>query len=262
MTKKLYQYKSFWQLLFIVAYLLFGFFYVPKIINQQLTQQLKEQLDMQAEMTAVTFNPLTFNTEIKGLKITDANQQTWFQSQLTSLNFEPFNLIWGEWKFSELSLTQPQITVLTNTDGQLVIPALPEFTAASNTDEPINLTIEHIRLSEGRMNLQAGNVKQDFSLNIKSIEFQHDQFSLADEDTQFEVKVTTENDESIALNGRYNHIQQTISSDIQLIDWQASTLNQILPDELGINNQAGQIQATGHIDWLVSQGPQIKFSQI
>ncbi len=262
MNKKIYQYKSFWLLLLIVTYLLFGFFYVPKIIDQQLTKQLSAQLDMQAEMTSVKFNPLTFNTEIEGLKITDNNQQTWYQSQLTSLNFEPFNLLWGEWKFSELSLTQPQITVLTNTEGQLIIPALPEFPAASNNAEPINLSIEQIRLSEGRMNLQAGNVKKDFSLNIKSIELKHDKFSLADEDTQFEIKVTTENDESIALNGHYNHIQQTINSDIQLIDWQATTLNQILPDELGINNQAGKIQATGHIEWLFSNSPQLNFSHM
>jgi hypothetical protein len=262
MNKKLYRYKRLWLLLLIVAYLMFGFFYVPKIIDQQLTKQLKEQLDMQAEMTAVKFNPLTFRAEIEGLKITDSNQQTWFDSQLTDINFDPSNLLWGEWKFSELSLTQPQITVLTNTDGQLVIPALPEFPASTNNDEPINLSIEQIRLSEGRMNLQAGNVKKDFSLNIKSIELKHDQFSLADEDTQFEVKITTENDESIALNGHYNHIQQTINSDIQLIDWQATTLNQILPDELSINNQAGKIQATGNIDWLLSNSPQLKFSQI
>ncbi|VAW44008.1 hypothetical protein MNBD_GAMMA02-1277, partial [hydrothermal vent metagenome] len=262
MNKKLYKYKRFWLLLLIVAYLLFGFLYVPKIINQQLTTQLAEQLDMQAEMTAVKFNPLTFSTEIEGLKITDANQKTWFDSQLTGINFDPSNLIWGEWKFSDLNLVQPKITLLTNETGQILIPALPEFPESAGTGEPINFSIDQIRLTQGRMNLQAGNIKKDFELNIKSIEISHDKFSLADEDTNFEIKVTTESDESIALKGRYNHLQQTINSDIQLINWQATTLNQILPDELAIKNQAGQIQATGNIEWLLSKNPLVNFTSI
>jgi len=262
MNKKLYQYKRFWLLLLIVAYLLFGFFYVPKIINQQFTNQLSEQLDMQAEMTAVKFNPLTFSTEIEGLKITDANQQTWFDSQLTGINFDPMNLIWGEWKFSNLNLVQPKITLLTDEAGQVLIPALPEFPESTDNDEPINFSIDQIHLAQGRMNLQAGNIKKDFSLNIKSIELKHDKLSLADEDTHFDIKVITENDESIVLKGHYNHLQQTINSEIQLTDWQATTLNQILPDELAIDNQAGKIQAHGNIDWLLSKNPLVNFSLI
>ena len=262
MNKKLYKYKSLWLLSLVAAYLLFGFFYVPKLIDKHLKIQLQQQLGMQAELSAVKFNPITFNTELSDLKLTDNKQQAWYSSQTTGINFDPLNLLWGEWKFSDLKLIKPNITLLTDETGQIIIPALPEFTAAEDSGESIDFAIDNIQLIQGRMNLQAGNIKKDFALNIKSIEIRHDKFSLADEDTRFDIKITTENDESIALNGHYNHVQQQVQSKIELMNWQATTLNQVLPDNLYINNQSGKIQASGQIDWPLKQSPVINFSSI
>ena len=170
MRKKLYQYKRLWLLVLFMAYLLIGVFYGPKVISQQIAQQLSEQLNMQAEMTAVKFNPMTFNIQIHDLKITDAKQQTWFDSRITGINFDPLNLIWGDWNFSELNLVQPQISLVTDETGQVLIPALPEFAETTDNNDSINLTIDQIRLDQARMNIQAGNIKKDFELNIKNIE--------------------------------------------------------------------------------------------
>lgn len=262
MNKKIHRYKRFWLLLLVVAYLLVGFFYVPKIIKQQLQQQISEQLDMQADLTAVKFNPITFTTELHDLALTDANQETWFSSSETSIDFDPLNLLWGEWKFSDLKLVQPNITLLTDADGQVIIPALPEFPVSEESDESIDFSIDDIHLVQGRMNLQAGNIKKDFALNIKSIEFRHEKFSLTDEDTRFNVKITTEQDESIELDGHYNHKQQFIQSNIVLAAWQATTLNQILPNELKINNQNGLIDASAEINWLLNKNPQLNFTEV
>ncbi len=262
MNKKIYKYKTFWLLLLVTGYLLFGFFYAPKLINKHLKLQLQEQLGMQAELSAVKFNPMTFTTELSDLTLTDSQQQTWFQSQSTGINFDPFNLIWGEWKFSDLNLKQPNITLLTNQAGQVIVPALPEFPESTNSDQNINLSVDNIQLTQGRMNLQAGNIKKDFALNIKSIEISHDKISLADEDTFFDIKITTEHDESIELSGHYNHIQQLIKSQITLSDWQSTTLNQVLPDDLMINNQSGTLQANGHIEWPLTNKPIINFERV
>lgn len=262
MKKKFYRYKRFWLLLLIAAYLLMGFFYVPKIIKQQLQQQISNQLNMHAELTAVKFNPLTFSIQLHDLKLTDANQKAWYNSKKTAINFDPFNLLWGEWKFSDLKLFQPNITLLINEAGQILIPALPDFPAPDDTRKSLNFTIEDIEMTQGHMSLQAGNVKQDFALNIKRIEINQDKLSFSDEDTHFDIKITTDNDESIALNGQYNHLQQLIESQIELIDWQATTLNKVLPDQLMINNQSGLIHASGEISWLLSQKPRLNFTEI
>lgn len=262
MNKKIYKYKSFWLLLVVIIYLLLGFFYVPKIINQQIKQQLNTQLNMQADVEKVNFNPLTFNTTIENLLIIDANDNQWFAAKQAEINFDPLNLLWGQWHFSDLNLTAPMITVMTDETGLVSIPALPAFTASNDEPIDIELAIEDINIQQGKINLQADNVKKDFALSVKSLKFDHEKFSLADEDTQFHLMITTENDEVIVLNGHYNHVQQFIQSDVELKNWQTTTLNQILPDELAVINHQGLIQANGSINWLMAQKPVLNFSKV
>lgn len=262
MSKMPYKYKSFWPLLLVATYLLFGFFYAPKLIKKHLKIQLQQQLDTHVELSAVTFNPLTFYTEITDLKLTDRNHITWYSSQQTAINFDPLNLIWGEWKFSNLKLMRPSITLSTDESGQVIIPAIPEFTTATKSEDNINLTIDGIQMIQGSMNLQAGNIKNDFALNLKNIEISHNKFSMADENTYFNIKLTTDNNESMMLNGHYNHVQQLVQSKIKLTDWQATTLNQVLPNDLFIDNQSGQIHAEGQMNWPLQHKPRLNFSTI
>jgi hypothetical protein len=261
-NKKLYQFKSFWLLVLFIIYLLVGFFYVPKVIEQQLKQQLDIHLNMQAEVEKVHFNPLTFNTGLEQVSIDDRNGENWFVAQQAAVNFDPFNLLWGQWQFSDLKLDTPKITVLTDEAGQILMPALPEF--STNSDEAVNidLAIEDINIHQGKISLQADNVKKDFALSVKSLRFDHEKFSFTDEDTRFELMITTENDEIIELSGHYNHVQQLIESQFDLKNWQATTLNGVLPDELSINNQQGLIQASGSINWPLAQKPILNFSTI
>lgn len=261
-SKKLYQYKSFWLLVFFLVYLLLGFFYVPKVIEQQLKQQLSNQLNMQTEVQKVHFNPLTFNTELKQLSINDGNGENWFSAQQAAVNFDPSHLLWGQWQFSDLSLNTPKITLLTDETGHVLVPALPELTASSDEPVEIELAIEDINIQEGKINLQADNVKRDFALSVKSLHFNHEKFSLTDEDTLFDLQISTEHDEIIVLKGHYNHVQQLIQSQLELKNWQATTLNKILPDELAVNNQQGLIQANGSIDWPLAKKPVLLFSTV
>jgi hypothetical protein len=262
MSKNFYTYKSFWLLVCFALYLLLGFFYVPKIIEQQLKQQLSTQLDMQADVSEVSFNPLTFTTDLEQLSIKDGNQQGWFNVSHATINFDPLNLLWGQWQFSDLQLTAPVITLTTDEAGQILVPALPEF--ESSTDEPLDLdlAIEDINIQQGKIRLQADNVKKDFALSIKTLRFNHEKFSLTDEDTLFDLMIATENDEVIEVNGHYNHAQQLIESQLNLKDWQATTLNQVLPDELLVSNQQGLIQAKGSIAWLLTQKPVLNFTRV
>ncbi|TDR22595.1 DUF748 domain-containing protein [Marinicella litoralis] len=262
MIKRLYKYTSFWLLLMLLLYLLFGFFYAPKLIEKHLNVQIQQHLEMQAEWSSLKFNPITFTLELSDLQLTDRKHQTWYSSQKTAINFDPFNLLWGQWQFSNLILKQPNITLSTDESGQVIIPALPEFSVASDPEESIDLIINNIELNQGLMNLQAGNIKKDFELNIQNISIKQNKFSLTDENSYFDLTMTTENGESVTLNGHYNHAQQHLQSKINLNNWQASTLNQALPNELMVNNQSGLIQAEGRIDWPLQHKPLLNFNHI
>ncbi len=260
--KKLYQYKSLWLFSAVALYSVLAYFLLPTIIRQQLQTQLTDQLGMRAEMTAVKFNPLTFNTNIKNLKITDSNHQTWYDSQLTGVNFDPLNLLWGEWKISDVKVIQAQVTLVLDAEGQLLIPALPELPAPTSHNEPINLTIGQINLEQAHIKLQANNFDQDFTLNFKNIVLQHEAFNLTDEIIQFSLSLTTENNETVALNGHYQQTQKQLNTEIQLQDIQATRLNQLLPASTGIITQAGIFQAKGSLIWPLIEKPLLNFSHI
>ncbi len=261
MNKPIHRYKIFWLLLLLAIYFIVGHFYAPTLIKQQIISQLADQFDMQTEVESVSFNPFNFNTNINGLNITDVNQENWFYSQQVGINFDPTKLLWSEWKFSDLKITQPKISIHTNDEGQVLIPALPDFPEVNNNQE-INFSIEHIEMTQGNIDYQADNIKNDFKLNIKDIDFNLDNFILNDIDTHFMVSITTANDELINLNGSYNHSRELINTAIKLIDFQVSTLAQVLPESLFITQTSGTIHADGGINWQLNQNPELEFSGI
>ncbi len=261
MNKPIHRYKLFWLLLLLTTYFLVGYFYIPISIKQQMISQLSDQFDMQTELESVSFNPFSFQIDVKGLKITDANQQPWFYSQQVGINFDPTKLLWNEWKFSNLNLVHPQIIIHTNDQGQVLIPALPEFPEV-NDNQGINASIDQIQISQGNIDLRADNIKNGFKLTIKDFEFSQDQLVFIDKDTHFKVNITTEDDELINLNGSYNHSQNLINTELQLIDLKINTLEHILPDDLFISQTTGTIKANGNMNWNLTQNPEIKFSNI
>lgn len=263
MTQKpWHQYKRLWLLLLITAYLLLGFFYVPGVIQQQLQRQLHQQLGQTATVQEVNFNPLTFNTHLQGLTITDTQQQSWFKATELAINFDPLNLLWGQWRFADLQMVQPVVTIQTSPSGQWVVPMLATWPASDASATPIDLVIDDIDIEGGRLNLMLGNIRRDLALNIKRWSLHHEKFVMADEATEFDLSFTTEFDETIKLKGDYNHQQQRINSEFQLIDWQATSLNHWLPEDLPVSNQTGLIQARGQMEWVLTAGPLIDLSEV
>ncbi|WP_223789253.1 DUF748 domain-containing protein [Marinicella meishanensis] len=262
MNKKWYRYKRLWLLLLIATYLLLGFFYVPRVIQQELQTQLQTELEQQVTVQQVSFNPLTFITRLEGLSVTDAQQQTWFQATALEVNFDPLNLLWGQWRLADLNLVQPVVSVQTDPSGRLLMPVLPAMPATDEPQTVTDLVIDDIDISGGQMALMVGQIRHDFALNIKHLTLNHEKFIIADEDTAFDLSITTELDETVTLKGHYNHRQQRIETDFQLKQWQATTVNRFLPESLAFSNQAGLIQAQGRLDWPLTTSPLIELSTV
>ena len=260
--KPLYKNKLAWLLMLLAVYLLVGFYYLPKPISEQLKIQLAEQYSIQAEMDSVHFNPLTFSVQINHLQLQDSNKIQWFTGDAVTVNFDPLNLLWGQWKFSELSLEKPQIKLVTDSQGKVSIPAIQEINKPDPHIKPLNLIIKDIKLSDGQIDLQANNLKENFSLAIQNLQIKYNELSLTNKNTEFQINLDTANNEKLALNGTYNYLQSVINTDLEFKDWQANTFSQILPEELQLLLHAGTITATGHMNWQLAIKPSINFSEI
>ncbi|MFC3193962.1 DUF748 domain-containing protein [Marinicella sediminis] len=255
MTKKIHHHKRFWLALMILSYLLLGFFYVPGIISEQFSQQLKQQLGMTAKVNEVHFNPLTFVTELHNIEVIDGRQKNWFQASKLRINFDPLYLVSGQWRISELLLSQPRLTIKTAPEGGLLTPyfTLPE--SATEESSAPNYAIANIQINGGSMALEAGQVRQDFALNIKQLELSHEQLNPNDIDTAFSATIITQHDEKLQLTGLYNHPQAIINTALELTNWQSSTLLQLLPESLEMTTEQGSLSASGQLQWSLDALP-------
>lgn len=265
MKTRFYQRKKNWLILLIslvMLYALLGYFLLPKFITQQLKLQLDATYSMQVDVAQVFFNPFTFKTELVDVKLTDMNSQTWYQSDSTSIDFDPTELITGKWHFSALHLNEAVVDVTTDNTGKVTVPALPGNMESTTASAPIDLAINNIIISDGRINLQADHIKQNYALSLQDIQIALDQFALNDDNSEFKLSITTENDEEMTFNGSFNFVNQHIMSQFTLNNVAAQSFNDMLPNEALMDIQSGLIAAQGFINWQFSEKPNIKLDII
>ncbi|MCF6299800.1 MAG: hypothetical protein L3J52_01545, partial [Proteobacteria bacterium] len=95
MTKKiktdikpsLFKKKTFWAILFLTIYALFGIVYAPTIIKRELISQLNQQLNAETTIEKISFNPFSFATKINKLSLNDLQGNNWITSETIKLDF-------------------------------------------------------------------------------------------------------------------------------------------------------------------------------
>ena len=244
----------------LAAYGLFAYWWVTTHGKQLLQEQVQSQFNMALQFESMAFNPYTFNAQLLASQLTDSNQQTWLTAESIAIDFDPLHLLWGQWQFDDLTLTKPVIQLTTDQAGQLKVPALPAR-QQSTTENPLDWSINDIHIEAGQLNLKADNVSQDFTLGIKHISFQQAGLSSSDEEHAMQFTITTRNDEKIHFSGLLNLAQGYLAGQIKLTDWQATTINNMLPDSTELSISHGVVQTEGQIDWDFSTKPSITLQQ-
>ncbi|MCX7553792.1 DUF748 domain-containing protein [Marinicella sp. S1101] len=265
MKSSFYQRKKKWLMLLVMLLLLYallGYFLLPKLITQQLKKQLNATYSMQIDVAQVRFNPFTFNTELVDMKLTDLNSHVWYQSDSASIDFDPTQLITGQWRFSALQLNGIVIDVATDSTGKVTSPALPEAIEPAATSELVDFAISNIVIKNGRINVQADHIKQNYAVTLQDIQIESEQFVMTDKDSTFKLSISTEKGEEMIFNGSFNFLNQHIMSQFTLNDVLAQSINDILPDEALLDIQSGLIVAQGFIDWQFESKPNIRLDSI
>ena len=244
----------------LVAYGFFAYWWVTTRGKQLLQEQVQTQFSMSLQFESMAFNPFTFNAQLLAPQLTDSNQQTWLTAEAIAVDFDPLHLLWGQWQFDDLALTKPVIQLTVDQAGKIWVPALPSL-QQSTVDNQLNWSINDIHIEAGRLNLQADNVSQDFALGIKHINFRQAGLSSSDNEQAMQLSITTEDDEKVNFSGVLNLAQGKLAGQIKLVDWQASTINDMLPDSTELQISHGTVHTEGEIDWDFSSKPDITLHQ-
>ncbi len=141
-----------WLAAIVLAYTVIGFFVAPAVIKSQLLERLPVLTKRQAAVRQVLCNPYSLSLTIRGLALTETNNEPFAGFEELYVNFELSSIFHGAWVFSEISIKQPFAQATRLADGKfnfdnLILPA--DTNAPPPAKKPLPSVIVDVLTIEG-----------------------------------------------------------------------------------------------------------------
>ncbi len=268
--QKIFKKTTAFLILVFFLYLAIGFFFAPQVLKNIVTEQAKSLTGLDLSFDAISFNPLSFSIEIIDVETTDQNKQKFLTVKSIRANFEPTQLLFGQYNLSHVHLIEPKLNAALDSDFNLTSPHIsPKLKHESQQDSQqekgnkkqhnaIDLLIEEIAISNGSVSIKSKAMNEDIELNKLTFKLNH--FNLSDLASDFKLNISTAKHEQIILKGSYNHKQQLLTSQFTINGAQSSTLSSFLPTELGITLPNGIVDSEGSVKWSLALLPVVDIS--
>ena len=99
-----YRRKRFWGVIFVLAYILGGFFLVPPILRGQVVSSLQKSLDRPVTLEGAGFNPLTLGVNFYGLRIIEKDKSPLLGFDRLHVRLSPASLWQFAWSIGDITL--------------------------------------------------------------------------------------------------------------------------------------------------------------
>ncbi len=101
-----------------VFYLLFSYFAINPIAKKLVPRIAENLLNSKASVGQVAFDPFRLKTTIENLKLTKKNGEPLANFGKLIVDFEASGMFYLAWKFKQISVFSPQVSVAVAPDGQ------------------------------------------------------------------------------------------------------------------------------------------------
>jgi len=133
MASRFWDSRARWKRVWIGAtafalYVVAGFLLVPALVKWQLLKQLPPLTHRQAAVRQVICNPLALSLTVRGLALTETNQQPFAAFEEFYANFQLSSLFRWAWTFDQVRLTRPRAELVLGEDGRFNFANLIEST--------------------------------------------------------------------------------------------------------------------------------------
>ena len=135
-------------------YLVFGFFLVNPLAQKLLPWIGENKLASQLSVQQVSFNPLTLEATVDGLKLTEKSGAPLASFERLYVNLETTGLFRWAWRIRDIELDQPHATVEIRRGGKLNWAALIAKLNEDKTppaDTIARVLIDHIKIADGHI---------------------------------------------------------------------------------------------------------------
>jgi hypothetical protein len=137
----------------LLAYSLFGFFVVPRLVASQIRSQARAALSRDASVRRVRFNPFTLAATIDGLRLADRDGADLLTIERLDVNLQLSGIFRRALRFREVLVERPLVAARILQDGRPSVADLIESTG--DAPGPVELP----RLIVDRLAIQGGVVR-------------------------------------------------------------------------------------------------------
>jgi uncharacterized protein involved in outer membrane biogenesis len=167
-------------------YLVFGFFLVDPLAHRLLPWVGENKLASQLSVQRVTFNPLTLEATVDGLKLAEKNGAPLAGFDRLYVNLETTGLFRWAWRIQDIQLDGPRATIEVRPGGKLnwaaLIAKLKEDKKPPS-DTLARVLVEHIKIDNGDLDYtDANRPGKPFKASLQPLGIELDGLSTLPED--------------------------------------------------------------------------------
>jgi hypothetical protein len=235
----------------VVAYTLFGFFGVPRLLRAQSTEFVAREYGRKLELGNVRFNPFTLVLEVSGLSFPDTEGQPLVGCREIMVDLNVSSVFRLRPSFAAIELTGPFTNVVLRKDATLNLMDLARPFAsppdpAAPADKPLKLSIERLRVSAGRIDFEDRARPSVFRTRLAPIAFELRDFATTGEaGNTYALRAASVDDERFAWNGSFVTTPFTSTGKFEIANLRATTLWSYLRDALPFELTSGMINLQG-----------------
>ena len=264
--KPIYKSIPFWIVVLILLYSSLGFFTVPYFAKNPLQDFVSKNLNSSITYKSFKFNPFSFSTTIEDIELKSNDGTPWFHSDKIYANLNFWQTIFSDFSFSSIQFEKPHYRLQTE-NNSAKYPQLSTQKSSDGTDD-FALYIGEIGIDKGSVDYIDSSQNKTINLELKQILFNHQKFTTADVDTNFNLSFITNHDEKANIHGTLNFAKLNLIADWQLENWKVKTVSEFISDSenelMGFNEFSGQIDSNGTVSTtnLVNNPPLISIQNL
>jgi len=248
-----------------VLYLLVGYLALPAAVKWQAEKQVREKLGHGLVIGKVRFDPLAFEFEVQDLALSDAQGQGMFGLRRLFVDFElRRSLVDRAWTFAAATLEAPTLQFEIDKDGRHNFSALIERLRDNepDNDEPAaalpRLAVQHIVLSDGRVEVQDRSLAEPTITRIEPLGFSVDALStFAEAPGRYHLRAPSAAGEVFETGGELALNPVAAKGQLTISGLEVATLVRALSRFVAIDAPAGQIDIAAKYDLGVDGSGQL-----
>ncbi len=236
----------------LLAYTLAGFFLLPPLARHLAVKLASEDFGLELEIRKLDFNPFSFETEIRDLRVRDGSSPLLRFARLY-LNFETRSLLEKAVLFEAIELAEPWVHLALAEDGRLNLLEIAERRPSPTVGgEPAGgawpLVVRRMGLQRGSVRVTDRKHSKDFDATLAPIAFEVREFSTLPAQNSllrgFEIGIEGGR---LRISGDFSTIPAALTAQFEIADVPLSLAQPYLDPRLAVRVDSGRLRFSGRL---------------